>query len=157
MTVEDPTSETSTSEETANTEITPKERRENQRKNQDYFSEKVGDLSRYIGFGLAAATFTVLSSDSTFAKSIAEAAGKKLVLASALGCLTVLFDYLQLFCGWQSASIAARNHENEYRMNKKSRTFRAFQFFFFYAKQVFAFLGAIILIIAIGTQIELPF
>ena len=136
--------------------MTPEERREKQRENQDFFSGKLSDLARYIGFGLVAATFTLLSSDSTFAKRLAETADTLLVLAAALGCLTVLFDYLQLFCGWRSASIAAENQSNEYRMNTQSDRYRTFQYWFFYGKQFLAFVGAIMLMVAIGTQIEIP-
>ena len=150
------TPEETTPEETTPEETTPKERRESQRDNQKYFSEKVSDLARYIGFGLAAAAFTLLSSDSSFAKSLAEAADALLIGAAVLGCLTVLFDYLQLLCGWASASIAAENKSDEYRMNTPSRSFRGFQNAFFYGKQVIAFVGTVTLIAAIGTQINLP-
>ena len=136
--------------------MTPEERRAKQRENQNFFSEKLSDLARYMGFGLAAAAFTLLSSDSTFAKKLAETADALLVLAAAFGCLTVLFDYLQLFCGWRCASIAAENESNEYRMNTQSSRYRTFQFGFFYGKQFLAFAGAVILIVAIGTQIEIP-
>lgn len=131
--------------------MTPEERREQQRKNQDYFSEKLSELARNIGFGLAAIAFTLLSSDSTFATSLAEAAGVLVVIAAALGCLTVLCDFLQLFCGWRSASIAAENASGNYEM--KTPKTRKLQFCFFYAKQGLAFTGAVILLIAIGTQI----
>ena len=136
--------------------MTPEERRAKQRENQNFFSEKLSDLARYIGFGLAAAAFTLLSSDSTFAKRLAETADALLVLAAAAGCLTVLLDYLHLFCGWRSASIAVKNKSDEYQMNPQSCRYRTFQFGFFYGKQLFAFVGAVILAVAIGTQIEVP-
>jgi len=130
--------------------MTPEERRKSQRVNQDYFSDKISELSRYIGFGLAAVAFTLLSSDSAFAKSLGGAENNLLIATAGIGCLTLLMDYLQLCCGWASASIAARNSTDKYKMTRGSRAFRCFQNIFYYGKQFSAFVGVITLITMVG-------
>jgi hypothetical protein len=128
---------------------TPEELRAAQRENQNYFSGKVGELSRNIGFGLSAVGFALISTDSKFYTSLPGGIAGIIIFAAALGCLTVLIDYLQYFFGWMAASDAANNDVGGYSHSPVGRFWRKCQDFCFYAKQVLAVLGAFALIFAV--------
>ncbi|WP_206453024.1 hypothetical protein [Aurantimonas marina] len=133
----------------------PAERRKNQRANQDYFSEKISDLSRYIGFGLVAAAFSLLSKATEYSKNLSDDTDFLLVLSAICGCIVIVCDYVQMFFGWSSASLAARNFNFGYRMSLGSWVFRIIQIIMFFLKQFFAMSGAVIIIYAISKSINI--
>jgi hypothetical protein len=128
--------------------MTPEDRLKNVRESQDYFSGKISELARNIGFGLVAVSFALLTSDAVFAKAILVESKDDLALAAFVGCIIVLLDYAQLLFGWWSAGRAAANKKGEYNRAGLSKVFRFLQFLAFYGKQVFAVWGAWILTIS---------
>jgi hypothetical protein len=125
--------------------MTPEERRKTVRLNQDYFSGKISELSRNIGFGLVAVSYALLTSDGIFAKAMIVDAKDKLTLAAFAGCLIVLSDYAQLLFGWWSAGRSANNVAGDYNQTRLSKVLAALQFAAFYIKQILAVWGAWIL------------
>jgi hypothetical protein len=139
----------------AATATTPAERRKALRENQNYFSEKLSDLIRYIGFGLVAASFSLLSRSTTFSQSLSDRVDSLLATAALLGCLVIVADAFQLLGGWWSNSLAANNAPAEYKLVGFAKVVRAFQNFLFYAKQVLAAAGCALLIVAIANGISI--
>ena len=132
------------------TELTPAQRRAKLRDNQDYFSSKISELARYIGFGLVAVSFGLLSSDSIFAKTLVAESTNTLIWSGLLGAVTVLADYVHLLLGWLSNSQAANNKEGDFKLAGIGKLFRFLQDrIFFYLKQLAPLGGAILLVISI--------
>ncbi|NRD88358.1 hypothetical protein C8024_01110 [Sphingopyxis sp. BSNA05] len=122
--------------------MTPEKRLENLRKEQDAYSAKVSETSRYIGYGLVAAAFSLLSRATEFSKGMEAFADNLLVWAAICGCIAVSLDYLQMLMGWLAASQAA-NNGTEYKQTKRGKQFQAVLNFSFYSKQVVAISGVL--------------
>ncbi|MEM1134141.1 MAG: hypothetical protein AAGH53_14515 [Pseudomonadota bacterium] len=133
--------------------MTPEKRRANQRENQNYFSGKISELSRYMGFGLAAAAFSLLSRSTEFSKGLVATVDNLLLLSAIAGCVVVLLDYFQMLCGYLAASQAAENEADEFQPTATGKIFSQFQGFSFYAKQVIAVLGSLLFLAAISSAL----
>lgn len=139
------------------TDLNPEQRRAKYRENQDYFSSKISELARYIGFGLVAVSFGLLSSDAIFATMIVAKTTNTLAWAGLLGVAAVLADYLHLLMGWFANTQAANNKNGGYNLTGIGLLFRFFQDrIFFYLKQLFPLVGAALLLISISKVIEVP-
>jgi hypothetical protein len=103
---------------------------------------RISDTCRIIGFGLLIFYFTVHFNDSSAAGLIRQENSLALYAIGLFGVLTVLFDYLQYFCGSIAAKAALRNENNLY--DNKSLAYKARNFMFI-LKQSTAFLGALVL------------
>lgn len=136
--------------------ISPAERRKKLRENQDYFSDKISELTRYMGFGLVAASFSLLSRATDFSEKLSARSDNLLASAALLGCLVIACDFLQLLAGWWSNSISAGNEADDYRPTRWANAWRQVQFAMFYGKQILAGLGSIALTVAIASGISLP-
>jgi hypothetical protein len=114
-----------------------------------HVSSKISDLSRYIGFGLVAVVYTILTSDSELVISIYRNYTSWLLGVAVLGIFTIILDYLQFLGGYFNVQNALKNKEGNYSYNNESCSYKlrdiAFKF-----KQVTAFLGAFILIYVIA-------
>lgn len=140
------------------TDLTPEQRRAKYRENQDYFSSKISELARYLGFGLVAVAFGLLSSDAIFAKALVAKSTMLLSWAGLLGALTVLADYLHLLMGWFANTQAANNERGRFKISGIGLVFRFLQDrVFFYLKQILPFAGVILLLISISKAVRLPF
>ena len=128
---------------------TPEELRAAQRENQNYFSGKVSDLARSIGLGLAAIGFALISTDSKFFVALPKDLAGIFIFAAAMGCITVLLDYMQYFFGWMAARDAVNNEAGGFTHSQVGSFYRSSQDFCFYAKQFTAVIGALALIFAI--------
>lgn len=138
-------------------DISPEERLKRYRENQDYFSGKISELARYIGFGLVAVAFGLLSSDGVFARALAAKSATTLSWAGLLGCGTILADYLHLLMGWWSNTQAANNNKGNYELAGAGKVFRIFQDkVFFYLKQIFPLVGTILLLVGISKSLAPP-
>lgn len=135
--------------------LDPKELLAARRSSQDYFSGKISDLSRNIGYGLAAISFGLLSSDSSFAVSVAKTVPWLLILVAISACVTVSLDYLQMVSGWSTASLSAKNETGGYHKTAGAKFWDGCQLFCFYAKQVSAVLGAILILCVAISQVGL--
>ncbi|MDM8010067.1 MAG: hypothetical protein QUV08_03795 [Parasphingorhabdus sp.] len=135
--------------------MTPAKRLENIRKEQDSYSSKVSETSRYIGYGLVAAAFSLLSRATEFSKGMEPFADNLLIWSAICGCVAVSLDYLQMLMGWLAASQAASN-KPDYEPTKLGRTFVKILNVAFYSKQAVAVVGVIFLLIAIGSRVSVP-
>jgi len=135
--------------------MTPAKRLENIRKEQDSYSSKVSETSRYIGYGLVAAAFSLLSRATEFSKGMEPFADNLLIWSAICGCVAVSLDYLQMLMGWLAASQAA-NNKPDYEPTKLGRTFVKILNVAFYGKQAVAVVGVIFLLIAIGSRVSVP-
>ena len=129
------------------------ERREKYRENQNYFSQTLSEQTRYVGFGFVAFSYGLLSSDSAFARATIEDARGPITTALLCGCLVLLTDFLHLSLGWWSNTLAAENHDDEYRMTPGARKLRGVQLAMFYAKQVLALAGCLLIIYAASRSV----
>jgi hypothetical protein len=120
-------------------------RRQKIQEDKDFASSRVSESARYIGFGLAAATIAFLTSDAVFTKKIMASYEGWILVASAFGCATILFDYFQYVCGYLSSEEAGRNRAGDYGYLTQSYLYRARRWFF-WAKQCFAVIGAVMFI-----------
>ncbi|HEX8263350.1 MAG TPA: hypothetical protein VF547_10800 [Allosphingosinicella sp.] len=135
--------------------LSPQERRERYRENQNYFSEKLSEVTRYVGFGLVAFAFSLLSDEMAFAKKLSDAAVSLVAIAGLCGCLVVLSDFLHLMLGWKSNELAAGNKQGDYAMPPAGKRLRAAQTMFFYLKQGLAAAGSLLLIGALASAISI--
>ncbi|MBB3980716.1 hypothetical protein GGR44_000347 [Sphingobium fontiphilum] len=139
------------------TDPTPEQRRAKYRENQDYFSSKISELARYLGFGLVAVAFGLLSSDAIFAKALVAKSANYLSWAGLFGVTTVLADYLHLLMGWLSNTQAANNDKGKFKLAGIGIVFRFLQDrFFFYLKQLLPLAGVIVLLISISKVVRFP-
>lgn len=136
--------------------MTPEKRLENVRKEQDVYSGKVSETSKYIGYGLVAAAFSLLSRATEFSKGMEPFADNLLVLSAICGCITVSLDYLQMFMGWLAASQAANNKDDDYKQTVFGEKLKKVLNISFYSKQGVAFIGVIFLLIALSSRVSLP-
>ena len=135
--------------------MTPAKRLENIRKEQDSYSSKVSETSRYIGYGLVAAAFSLVSRATEFSKGMEPFADNLLIWSAICGCVAVSLDYLQMLMGWLAASQAA-NNKPDYEPTKLGGTFVKILNVAFYGKQAVAVVGVIFLLIAIGSRVSVP-
>lgn len=112
-------------------------------------SGRIGETSRFIAFGLVALTFTIHGSESGISKKILTDYESLINLAGVLGCLSIVSDYLQYMCGYFSNVDALKRKENDYAYDRKNVFYKG-RFVFFWAKQVFAFFGALLVIYSFG-------
>ena len=117
-------------------------------------SGRIGESSRFIGFGLIALTFAIHGSSNEFTKSIVQGYEFFLNMSGFLGCLTILFDYLQYICGYFSVNHALKRDSDDFMYDPKSPSYKG-RIFFFWAKQSTAFLGGITIVAVIGMAVLL--
>ncbi|WP_156510652.1 hypothetical protein [Labrenzia sp. OB1] len=109
-------------------------------------SGRIGETSRFIGFGLVALVFTIHGSDNSLSTNIQAHNEYVLNLSGLSGCLTILCDYLQYLCGYFSVNGALRRRESNFSYNSNTLAYKG-RIVFFWLKQVFAFSGAMAVII----------
>lgn len=108
-----------------------------------HVSIQISDLCRYIGFGVVAVVWTMLTASSDFASNVTANYRISLLLSASAGILTIFFDYLQFLAGYVSVNKALSSDNNSYDKNWKSYKLRIF---FFWAKQFSAVIGILILV-----------
>ncbi|QFT61824.1 hypothetical protein [Roseivivax sp. THAF30] len=108
-------------------------------------SGRIGETTRFIAFGIIALVFTIHGSDSAIATGIITRHEALLNAAGLVACLSVLSDYLQYVCGYFSVDHALTRKDNAYTYDSTTWVYRG-RSFFFWAKQVLAFLGAAIVV-----------
>ena len=131
-------------------------RRANQRGNQEYFSGKVSEVGRLIGLGLVAASFSLMTYATEFAKTLSSSAQNLLVWVALCGVIAILLDYTQMLFGYASATIAANNSDGDFRQTKISEVTSIVQRIAFFAKQIAAVVGSVLLIVVIYTSLKVP-
>jgi hypothetical protein len=118
----------------------------------DFTSARISESARYIGFGLAAVSMGLLTSDATFPKHLIGHYGGFIIVVSAFGCVTILLDYLHYVFGYLASEAAAANKDGNFVYLTKSSFYRCRRGFFV-AKQIVALAGAVMFIIVLLTAI----
>lgn len=112
-----------------------------------YVTGRVGETCRYIGFGLVAVFYGIVTSSEALPKQLLADFGWWIRAFGAFGALTILTDYLQYLAGdFAARSALSRKDQGEfsYLYNKKWFSYRL-RTFCYGAKQIFALIGATIL------------
>jgi hypothetical protein len=120
-------------------------RKQKIQEDKDFTSARISESARYVGFGLAALTVAMLTSDAAFPKRLIAAHGNFVILASAFGCITVISDYLHYLFGYYASEEAAGNVSGDFGYRTQS-LFYKLRRGFFWTKQIFAVVGACIFI-----------
>jgi len=129
---------------TGHTELS-QHRREQVLDEQRHVTEKITDLVRYIGFGVAAICYSIFTSDSAFSKELLNDYKNHLLISAMLAVLTVLFDYLQFLFGYISVRKALRNTTDDYKYLSDNLFYKG-RFIFYYTKQI-TVLSAVLLLL----------
>jgi len=109
---------------------------------------KISDNCRFIGFGLLAVYYAIMSGAGTsFGASLRLEHPYAVQLIGMSGVLTILFDYLQFLFASRSVDQALKRSDNSY--NSKSLAYKA-RSSFYYAKQWSTFIGAATLVYIVG-------
>lgn len=125
-----------------NSQIDLKSVRKTRFEDKKEMSGRIGETSRFIGFGIVALVFTIHGSDNAFAQSIVCNSEVLLNIVGLAACLALLSDYLQYVCGYISVNHALTRDENNFDYDTNTIAYRG-RSAFFWLKQVFAFGGAI--------------
>ena len=112
----------------------------------NYTSEQISNLSRYIGFGLIAITFVIVTGQHSVLNVILQKYRIILGLVALSGILTIIFDYLQYVSGSLSSKKAARRTDQRFLVDRKSMYFKL-RVFFYQSKQVTSIVGSILLLV----------
>jgi uncharacterized membrane protein YdcZ (DUF606 family) len=114
-------------------------------------SGQVSANNRFISFGLVAITWTILTSDASFAATLLAAHPFWVLLVGAIGCLGVLFDYLHYSCAAEAATKAINNktkdHEHQYNENWAEYKWRNR---FYFLRTAASVVGTLMLIVLIA-------
>lgn len=129
-----------------------KEQRMSVKKDRDFTTNRISDLSRYISFGILIAIFSVLTSPSIGRHVLAGFDQIFIFLSAVFAILTIIFDYVQYVAGYISSSAAYDNvgDDFEYEDSSCSNRLRAFSF---WVKQVTTLISAILFCITLWALI----
>jgi hypothetical protein len=127
-------------------------RRKTAQDDKDFTTGKISELARYVGFGLAAFPFVLLTSQSKFAQHVIDNFQTQFLFTSVIGCLVILAEYGQYYFGYLASSAAYRNRTGSYRYDEASLSFKLRQALFF-LKHIGAAAGAIYFIAILAQAI----
>lgn len=113
-------------------------------------SSKISETTRYIGFGLIAAVYGVLTSDSSKIDSLFDASTTLLVISAVAGAVAIVFDYMQFVFGYWSVRQALRASDSKYNEEYFAYKLRAR---LFWLKQGFAFAGALLFTVVLISSV----
>jgi hypothetical protein len=115
-----------------------------------FVTGRISESVRYVGFGLLAIFYAVVSSDSTFAIRLSTEMSLELRGIAIAGAAAVLLDYLQYLCGGIVIEAAIkRTGEGANLADRESLPYKG-RTFFYWVKQVPAFAGCVLLIIVLA-------
>ena len=107
----------------------------------DFVTEKISDLSRYVGFSLTGAVIFALNSESSFFQELVKNNKIELITCSLGGVLVIIFDYLHYLSAY-FASFAKYKSNSGGRCKFCIKIFQPMRYLFFLAKQVIAILAS---------------
>lgn len=117
-----------------------------------HVSAKISDLTRYIGFGLVAVCYAIVTSESATTQSLYGDQPRLLLLAAGLGSLSIVLDYLQFLGGYFAVNTALKNVDGGFKYNSDSLAYKVRRFCYA-AKQFAAMAGAICFCVAVAKSI----
>lgn len=114
-----------------------------------HVSSRISDLSRYIGFGLVAVTYAILTSDSAVIARLYGGRQLLLLVAAGFGMLAVILDYVQFLSGYFAVQSALENVDGEFKYDDESISYRL-RSVAFWGKQIASLAGAMTFAVALG-------
>lgn len=115
-----------------------------------FVTGRISETVRYIGFGILAIFYAVVSADGQFGQSIARDMQLELKLMAIFGVIAVLVDYLQYIFGDRAVERAILGEgEGQYRYDKKWFVYRARTACYWF-KQLAALAGCILLLMILA-------
>jgi hypothetical protein len=120
----------------------------------NYVTGRIGETCRYIGFGVLAIFYTIITSDKSFAIAIASHHRFLLYLAGVTGAVTIFVDYLQYLAGAWSVDRALTRADGTYLYNQTWISYRL-RSIFYYIKQITALVASGIVVYIIMIQFAL--
>ncbi|MEM1149749.1 MAG: hypothetical protein AAGI03_04220 [Pseudomonadota bacterium] len=115
-------------------------------------SGRIGETSRFVAFGLIALVFAIHDSSNALAGAIVAGDQMLLNVAGLLGCVAIVCDYLQYFCGYRSVNHALQNPDGVYRYDSRHWAYQG-RIVFFWLKQMSAFSGAVLILWIVVKQV----
>jgi hypothetical protein len=111
---------------------------------------RIGETCRFIGFGVLAIFYTLITSDKPFATAIGSNHRFSLYLAGVTGSITVFTDYLQYLCGAWSVEKTLHRTDNTYLYNTRWTSYKG-RLLFYWIKQISALVasGSVVYIIVV--------
>lgn len=109
---------------------------------------KISDTCRFVGFGLLAIYYTLMSGENKFALGLRDTVHTYWMLQAigTAGALAILFDYLQYYCGSRSVEEALQREDHKYDDTSWAYMARGW---FYKFKQFAVFAGSLILVILV--------
>lgn len=111
-------------------------------------TSRISETTRYIGFGLLATFYALLSSNDPFPAHLKADHSLALRLMALCGVVAVLFDYLQYVFGRRAVQNALDRKDKPFTYNRTWPSYRARQGCF-WVKQAAALVGSFILLIVL--------
>jgi hypothetical protein len=118
---------------------------------QKILSTRISDTIRNIAFGLLATFYGIVSSDSAFSRAIFGAAPWAVTGVALCGIFALACDYLQYLCGTFATKRALKRTGPEAGTYDETWPEYRLRGLFYWAKQVFACLGFLLLTYALAT------
>jgi hypothetical protein len=125
-------------------------RRQRRLGEKNYVTGRIGETCRYIGFGVLAIYYTIITSDKSFAIDIVANHRFPLYLAGLTGSVAVFADYLQYLAGARSVERALHRKDKAYLYNTEWLSYKL-RIIFYWIKQVSALIasGTVVYIVVI--------
>jgi hypothetical protein len=115
-------------------------------------TSRISETSRLVGFGVVAWVFAIHTSQTDFAVRYISTYKFWINIAGFFGMLTIVFDYMQYLCAYFSVNHSLTRSEHNYSYNKNHAGY-VFQNVFFVAKQVFAVLASLLVVVTFGLSV----
>lgn len=107
-----------------------------------FVTARISDTCRFIGFGLLAAFYAIVSSGQAPVSESNASARIFLWIAGVCGLLTVFLDYLQYVAGFVATNKAILNSKGRYAYDRRWISYKMREFLFM-AKQLTALSGGL--------------
>ena len=112
-----------------------------------FVTGRISETVRYVGFGLLAIFYAMISSDAPFAHALVATMSAHLLWMAICGALAVFFDYLQYLAGSIAVDRAlTEGAAHDYNYNRNWLSYRA-RGLFFWIKQIAVIAGCLLLLI----------
>lgn len=107
----------------------------------NYVTGRIGETCRFIGFGVLAIFYTVLTSDKPFAQDIVTNHGIALYLTGLTGATAIFSDYLQYLCGAFAVEKALSREDGKLHYKKSWFSYKLRRIFY-WTKQISALVAS---------------
>ena len=122
-------------------------RKDRRLKERHFASDRVGDMARYISFGVIGGIFFLFISDPGPAREFATDQRPILIASGFSSCVAILSDYFQYLFRYLSSQRAFSNEKGDYYYDTEWFEWKLVGITF-WAKQIFVILSVILIIVA---------